>query len=157
LNSDNKILKMCLAWGTLVFLSDLFFILFSFSFQNIIINNTLLLIAFSDKKNYSIPITLNGIILITSFFYFNEINIYSAVFIAVPLIITALKGKMGFGDVLLMIFFALNYGTEVFYSVILTVIIIYLSSYKKKDEKIPFAFYFYFGFFFEKIISEVIK
>ncbi|TGG89312.1 prepilin peptidase [Geotoga petraea] len=94
-----------------------------------------------DYYKMFIPETSVIIILIISLINFDIYNLIYALFILFITLVLYNTKKFGFGDVQLLAVMTLYLGFNIFYIIILSMILVFIFNFNRKEIKIPYGFY----------------
>ncbi|WP_103877198.1 prepilin peptidase [Petrotoga sibirica] len=137
LHTNKKVLIILLSY----IIVNIFVILTSPNWQNILFANSLLYIGLYDYFAFIIPDLGIIAILLIAFFNFESINLLYMIIIFLITFYYWRNGKMGFGDVKLLSVLSLLLGIYIFPLIIISTILIILSNKKKAIKKVPLGFY----------------
>jgi Flp pilus assembly protein protease CpaA len=109
-----------------------------------------------DFYKMIIPDTTNLIILTISIINFDIYNLIYAFFILFITLVLYNQRKFGFGDVKLLTTITMYIGFDIFYIIILSMVIVVIFNFNKKEIKLPYGFYIMLsiiGYYFIEVIS----
>ncbi|WP_121875392.1 prepilin peptidase [Petrotoga olearia] len=137
LRKNKKVLIILLSY----IIVNIFVILTSPNWQNILFANSLLYIGLYDYFAFIIPDLGIIAILVIALLNFESINLLYMITIFFITFYYWRNGKMGFGDVKFLSVLSLLLGIYIFPLIIVSIILIILSNTKKKVTKVPLGFY----------------
>jgi hypothetical protein len=130
-----------LLFSSLVFLVNLTCFINGNSIIDFTFVNAILFAGIVDYYKMFIPETSVIIILIISLINFDIYNLIYALFILFITLVLYNTKKFGFGDVQLLAVMTLYLGFNIFYIIILSMILVFIFNFNRKEIKIPYGFY----------------
>jgi len=130
-----------LLFSSLVFLVNLTCFINGNSILDFTFVNAILFAGIVDYYKMFIPETSVIIILIISLLNFDIYNLIYALFILFITLVLYNTKKFGFGDVQLLAVMTLYLGFNIFYIIILSMILVFIFNFNRKEIKIPYGFY----------------
>jgi hypothetical protein len=130
-----------LLFSSLVFLVNLTCFINGNSILDFTFVNAILFAGIVDYYKMFIPETSVIIILIISLINFDIYNLIYALFILFITLVLYNTKKFGFGDVQLLAVMTLYLGFNIFYIIILSMILVFIFNFNRKEIKIPYGFY----------------
>lgn len=145
-----------LIFSSLVFLINIILFFSNHNFYDFIFLNTVMFAGIFDFYKMIIPDTTNLIILTISIINFDIYNLIYAFFILFITLVLYNQRKFGFGDVKLLTTITMYIGFDIFYIIILSMVIVVIFNFNKKEIKLPYGFYIMLsiiGYYFIEVIS----